>query len=427
MTILPHVVERQVEDAGFLWIWRTGLAAAPHVRLNRLVTGDERLAAHLDAVRIAGVPAIEAARAELAGGHQGAYFLAAWIAVQNRDIGRLLTLADAAAGQEESAPFLAAVVAAIAWVGADAAAHGADALMTEGAVLPRVLGLRAAAARRADPGELLPQALEDPAPPVRAAAARAAGLLGRTVLRPMLAALIEDPDPDCRFWAAWAATRLGGEAAIATLADIAWNNLPHAGRALDLLLRRLDPAAARDWLKQLATLEDRRRDLIRATGVLGDPHYVPWLIEQMRPDPSARLAGEAFAMITGLDLSYRDLDRKPPAGIEYGPNDDPADANVALDEDENLPFPDADKIAAWWAAHRHGFPPGTPHFLGAPKASADWLQALSDGYQRQRRAAALELALRHPGRAMFETRARGRMQRQMLTRAANPSRSRWAE
>ena len=52
-----------------------------------------------------------------------------------------------------------------------------------------------------------------------------------------------------------------------------------------------------------------------------------------------------------------------------------------------------------------------------PKPAADWLQALSDAFQRQRHAAALELAIRQPDKAMFEVRARGRLQRQLLAGA----------
>jgi hypothetical protein len=55
--------------------------------------------------------------------------------------------------------------------------------------------------------------------------------------------------------------------------------------------------------------------------------------------------------------------------------------------------------------------------LGTPKPAADWLETLSDAFQRQRHAAALELAIRQPDKAMFEVRARGRLQRQLIARA----------
>src|SRR5262249_46995307 len=150
---------------------------------------------------------------------------------------------------------------------------------------------------------------------------------------------------------------------------------------------------------------------------IGDPIYIPWLIERMGEPATTRLAGEAFSMITGVDLPYRDLDVPPPADFQSGPNDDPKDENVALDEDDRLPWPDPAKVGEWWMKNKARFSVGTAYFLGQPKASADWLGALSDAFQRQRRAAALELAIRQPDKAMFEVRARGRLQRQLLARA----------
>jgi hypothetical protein len=115
-------------------------------------------------------------------------------------------------------------------------------------------------------------------------------------------------------------------------------------------------------------------------------------------------------------LAYRDLDRKPPRDFESGPNDDPADGNVSLDEDEQLPWPDPERIGQWWAVKRGRFNVGTPYFLGTSKPAAHWLQALSDAFQRQRHAAAG--TCKSPIRqAMFEVRARGRLQRQLLAGA----------
>jgi hypothetical protein len=47
--------------------------------------------------------------------------------------------------------------------------------------------------------------------------------------------------------------------------------------------------------------------------------------------------------------------------------------------------------------------------------SPEWLgQVLRDGYQRQRAAAALELAIRNPGQPLFEVRAPGSRQQRIL-------------
>jgi uncharacterized protein (TIGR02270 family) len=248
--------------------------------------------------------------------------------------------------------------------------------------------------------------------------ARAAGELGRTALCSRLASSFADPDSDCRFWSAWAAARMGSAGPLDTLADIAWHRLPHADQALDLLMRRLDVAGANAWLREFARLPDRRRDLIRAIGAVGDPLFVPWLIERMADAALARSAGEAFSAITGTALAAEGLDRSAPADFQAGPTDDPADETVAPDEDEHLPWPDAARVGQWWMAHGSQFAPGTAYFLGVPKAAADWLAVLSRGLQRQRCAAALELAIRQPDRAMFATRAHGHLQQRLLAQAA---------
>jgi uncharacterized protein (TIGR02270 family) len=202
---------------------------------------------------------------------------------------------------------------------------------------------------------------------VRARAYRTTGQLGRADLVAQLRPGLTDPDPECRFWSAWAAARMGATEPLDTLADIAWNNLPRADRALDLLLRRLDVPQANAWLREFAKLPNRQRALIRATGVIGDPLYIPWLIERMADPATARLAGESFCMITGLDLAYRDLDRRPPADFQSGPNDDPADENVALDEDENLPWPDPPASARGGPPTGRASPPAPPISSAHPK------------------------------------------------------------
>jgi len=55
------------------------------------------------------------------------------------------------------------------------------------------------------------------------------------------------------------------------------------------------------------------------------------------------------------------------------------------------------------------------YFLGQLKASV--ARALCDVFHRQRRAAALEWAIRQPNKAIFEVRPRGRLQRQLIAGA----------
>ncbi len=399
-----------VDDAPYLWLAREVVARGPNGRLIDLARHDERLDAYLDAMRVHRATVGPAVQSEFDRDGPASGFLLASFRIMTDDVAFFATL-------REEEPNIRSMVAALARAEREAAGRAIDQLNRSTAPIARAIGIAALGARRSDAPAGVAARLADAVACVRARAYRTTGQLGRADLVAQLRPGLTDPDPECRFWSAWAAARMGATEPLDTLADIAWNNLPRADRALDLLLRRLDVPQANAWLRDFAKLPDRQRSVIRATGVIGDPLYVPWLIERMADPATARLAGESFCMITGLDLAYRDLDRRPPADFQSGPNDDPADENVALDEDENLPWPDPARIGAWWTANRSRFATGTAYFLGTPKASADWLEALSDAFQRQRHAAALELAIRQPDKAMFEVRARGRLQRQLIARA----------
>jgi uncharacterized protein (TIGR02270 family) len=423
--IIPDVLSQHAEGVCALWVKRDRLVNAPRTRLRDIGKLDERIDAHLDGFLLAGPDGLQILLEALAV-DVGAYFAAGFAFIQGGDLGGLTTMLRHAFAAEQSVspgfnPWRG-LVCALAWGKQPAVATIIPSLVLGRQPMLRNLAIAALGARRTNPGPTLASTLADPSPLVRARAYRTTGQLGRADLMAHLRPGLNDPDPECRFWSVWAAARMGaGEEALGVLAEIAWTNQPRAVRALDLLLRRLEVPHANAWLREFAKLPGRQRELIRATGVVGDPVYIPWLIQRMTEPETARLAGEAFSMITGLDLAYRDLDRRKPEGFESGPNDDPRDDNVALDEEDDLPWPDPVRIGNWWTAYRDRFASGTPYFLGQPKETADWLDALSDAFQRQRHAAALELAIRQPDKAMFEVRARGRLQRQLLARARGVS------
>jgi hypothetical protein len=57
---------------------------------------------------------------------------------------------------------------------------------------------------------------------------------------------------------------------------------------------------------------------------------------------------------------------------------------------------------------------GTRYLAGLPITEENCRHVLIHGYQRQRMAAALELALMNPGQPLFETRAPGFRQQRLL-------------
>jgi uncharacterized protein (TIGR02270 family) len=277
------------------------------------------------------------------------------------------------------------------------------------------LGLAACAQHRVDPGVALSAAIEQPHAGLRIRALRAAGELGRIDLLPACLNHLQDNGPALALPAAWSAALLGDRAnAVNTLRALALKPGPAQLEALALALFTADADAARRLVKQLAAQGAPLRSLIKAAGWSGDTQVVPWLFKYLEDDIHARLAGEAFSFITGVDLASLDLERKPPEAVPGGPNDDPNDDNVALDEDDSLPWPDLTKLSAWWNKNAGQFPAGTRLFAGAPPTMSHCLQVLREHTQRRRKAAAIYMSLLKPGTALFNVAAPARRQKRLL-------------
>src|SRR5689334_6245545 len=327
---IEQVLAQHAEDAAFLWLTRDNAVRAPHYALKDLAKLDDRVEAHIDGLRVASDDGWELALEQLKHPDAGEYFAAMVLALES---GRKEKIAAVLERAQEAGP-LRGVVSALGWVDWEIAKPTVGGLIASTEPRLKRIGLAACAITRNNPGIHLASALTHADPALRARACRAVGELARKDLLGEMAAQLAGEDEHCRFWAAWSATLLGDPRGFAPLWKfIAGGASRRTTRALGVLLRALPPAQAQDWLKMLGRDPERRRAAITGVGVYGDPTYASWLIQQMADQKFARLAGEAFAMMTGVDLAYLDLDRRSPEGVETGPNDDPADPDVELDPD----------------------------------------------------------------------------------------------
>jgi len=409
--IIAAIVSQHVEDAIVLHGNRTLLTTAPHSALKYLRRFDDRLVAHLDGISVAGEQGAGLLNAALDPVSSSGLFVTAVGAIKERpqELNRLIELAYAAPEA------LRGLLSALGWVGPQRLQGTAASSLAGDDPFRRRLGLAACRLHGVDPGPALLAGLKDESPIVRAEALRTAGELGRHQLVSGFAA-VNDDDPDCAFWAAWSAVLLGDrERALTMLTAIGLTDgRPYRMRAFRLALRARSPVAAHDALQRLHGDPKQLRWLIQGSGINGDPTYGPWLIKHMIDDKVARIAGEAFSLMTGTDLALLDLERKPPANVEAGPNDDPNDPNVAMDEDDGLPWPDPEKCAAWWNANKHRFQEGARYFMGKPPSREHCIQVLKTGFQRQRVAAAEYLTLLTPGTPLFNTAAPTWRQQRLL-------------
>jgi len=266
------------------------------------------------------------------------------------------------------------------------------------------IAITTCASQRSDVGHYLDAALASDNPSLRLCALKAAGELGRLDLLPELQQRLNADDPEQGFWAAWSATRLGDrQAALEVLKIAASAAFPWRNQALRLASRLFDPHALFPWLHVNAPKEslDLTKIAISAAGAAGYARFVPWLIEQMQDPELARSAGEAFTLITGIDIVNHKL------GV-------PASNKSPDDPERGLPWPDMDAINAWWQTHHAKYPAETRCLLGHPITPDHCLHVLVNGYQRQRAAAALELALIQTGMPLFAVHAPAAEQQDLL-------------
>lgn len=411
---IPHIAEQHTEEAAFLWILRSYAVHAPHYRLKDLAKLDNRIEAHLDGLRIAGPTGEELCEAALAIGETGEVFVAGLLALESKDPQRLANIIAIA---EKSPDAVKGLISALGWTKPYKLSGTVKQLLTSNSTFQQFLGIAACAVHRVDPGPILLKLIQELTadPILRARALRTAGEIKRRDLLYPIQDCFQDENPIIRFWAAWAAVMLGNRSqGLELLKNFVVTGNGQFPNALAVLLRALPIEAAGNLLKGLAQYPERQRDLIAGTGMIGDPIYIPWLIKQMEIPELARLAGESFSFITGADIPYEDLDADKPEDFEAGPIEDPADENVAMDRDEDLTWPDPIKIQAWWHAKQQQFQNGQRYLLGVPITEAQCRKVLREGFQRQRAAAALELALMKPDEVLFEVRAPGWRQQRLL-------------
>ena len=411
------IVAQHVEDLAVLHRVRAILVNAGHVALRHLARFDERVAAHQDGCLVAGTAGALILRARLAEPSASELFAVAVVALESGDHSAFVHGLHLAAAADDT---VTGLTSSLGWVSPARLTGVVQGLLTSDTPLHRRLGLAACRLHGVDPGAPLLAGLKDRNPMVRAEALRTAGTIGRRDLTSTIATL-EDDDPDCQFWAAWSAVILGDRmAALDTLTRLGLAPGPHRARAFRLALQVKSAEAAHATLQTFAKEPDHLR-LIQGSGIVGGPTYVPWLIRHMAADKTARVAGEAFTLITGTDLALMDLERRPPADFESGPNDNPDESNVDMDSDDRLPWPDPARIEKWWAANSTRFQAGTRSFMGRPVTREHCVDVLKNGYQRQRILAAHYLCLLEPGTPLFNTSAPAWRQQRLL--AALPASS----
>lgn len=419
---LQVVVDQLAEDLNLLIAQRTALVRSPAAGLRKLGLHDERIEAHLQALVDAWPAGERSVRVALERASAAAAFSVVALALER---GALNVLGEVATLATEAPQLMQGVLGALGWVdvvskeqvqlSAFAAAMGHHA--------PRVW-LAAHRLQRCRPPFVEMFVADGSSKQIRLEAVRLVGELGAVDLLPQCRSLLGAEDVQLVQAAAVSCAYLGeadlATAAIARLRGSVSGSMAEALRA-DLTasqvasLRGVQAAAGTG--DQAATdTQSGQCGRLRRAGLAGGLACIPELVESLSAIRFARAAAEAFTWITGADLEDLGLDRDPPDDFQSGPNDDPNDENVAMDEDEDLPWPDPVKVADWWHKNKHNFQPGVRYFMGKPVTVEHCIHVLKTGKQRQRFIAARYLKLLQPERPLFNCAAPAWRQQALLAK-----------
>src|SRR5262249_55006208 len=157
--IIPQIVEQHAEEAAFLWCLRDVATDQPHYTLRHLGDLEERVEAHLDGLRVAGVSGIQIARAQLeAEPGMGELFTVAKPDLEHHNddgIDDTIQVAQAPPSAQKG------LFSAIGWVSPESLRGRAARWLDARTAFERLLGIVACSAHRVDPGVRLDHLLND--------------------------------------------------------------------------------------------------------------------------------------------------------------------------------------------------------------------------------------------------------------------------
>jgi uncharacterized protein (TIGR02270 family) len=394
------ISEQFVVDASFLWLLRTNSVNQPHYYLEDLAKLEQRIDANLDGLMCNFELAWEICLSELDFEQAGEAFTAAIIAFRSRDVNKIKKVIDHAFCNNET---FKGVISAMAWLPKPLVSEWALRFLHSKDLNHKYLAIAFFSIRRKNPGNILQELFqrEDCLAhhKLLIRLLRIVGELKLYTFSNQVQQFVEHELPEVAFWANWALVMLGEHKQLVILLDFIKAESSYQQLAIQTIFKVLPLEHARKWISESSQQPDMIRSVIQAVGVLGDPHAVPWLIDKMNNFDTAKIAGEAFSLITGIDLDRYELTIEPPEDIAMVPNDDSEDEDTALDADENLPFPDVGKINHTWLRYRDRYKVGHRYIMGVEvtKNSSEVVgklsRLLSHAGQRQRYSMALTLTL----------------------------------
>lgn len=416
MTLID-IIEEHLEEADFLSQQRGNALDDRVYNLSRLAELEERLLAHLDGLFLAEADAWNFLNPKLIKGERGEAFAAAYVALAIGEVGyrnELTTALDQAEG-----PALEGITEALRHSPSSDAEQIFRPRLGDANPLVRAIAIDVLSFRRAvlDP-KLLELALLDNDPAVVVAAVRAVGRLRIRPLMPRLEGLLGSDNPHVRPAAVTAALLVGNVKALAHCRAVIKTKGEEVTDALTLI-GLAGQAEDIGLLVETLNQPELARSAASALGWLGYASTVDALILRAADPTLSRLAGDAIARITGLNLEKDHLvatTPPPPTSTTAAPSTALAadDDDFVEDPDEGLPWPDPGRLMSWWKTNAARFATTIRYRNGKSYSRQVLIDILHNGPLPDRHHAAYELALLEPSSSLLETYAFADRQRREL-------------
>jgi len=336
MKAYSNIYEQYVDDASFLWMLRAVVIDQPHYTKAEIRELEERIDSQLNGLLTSATTGWNACAAGLDIAEAGEVFVATVIAFTTNNAARIQKVILAGLVSDEN---FKGLVSALGWLPDNIINPWIKKLLLSKDLNHKYLALSACSVRRINPAEYLNKIFsrDDCKQHVKLyiRALRLVGELKRIDLIPFLNEAAVSENDEIKFWAHWSLILLGNFEVASHLEDYIFQQGPLQLPAVNIAFRVLPIDQARTLISKLSNDKDYIRVIIKATGVLGDPHAINWLILKMRESALSRLAAESFTMITGFDLDQNNLERDIPTHIYTHPGDSD-DEKATEDPDAKL-------------------------------------------------------------------------------------------
>ncbi len=413
--ILWDVVEEHLDEAEFLYEqWETSSNSAIYT-LEELVSGpEERLEAHLDGLRVAGPPVLPRLIAPVVEEEYAEYArvvvaLLTLLSVGERpaNFQTVLSILNNGGPQQRKAAYQALLLSEQA----DVAGILASELKASHPDALRLLGFRGH-----DPGFGCVRDFYKSNDPQRLAAALdVTGLFGYVEARPLVESLLKESQlpEDLELRVIRTAAVLGSPVWSRRCYE-AVDEMPSVSGELMLLLSCNEERCFQSELIKL--LDTSVHTALWTLGFVGTVEVVEAILPFIESEDYkiARLAGEAFRAITGLDADDDAFHRDPeePTAEQTLPEfeDDDLDADLGEDPTDELPLPQASKYMDYWSQNRANFETGVRYIGGERQGLNSLTDHIDRVSTRRRHHIAFQVRVLSHGSVIVPTWLWGRLQ-----------------